>query len=264
MCFPCGLFPHAGAERANSRGLWDSPLIMSGFVRLQRPYIFVTRRMLSNGITFVWRWLGESSLEIWHTQTGDYYILYRCLCFLRGYHFTDHAAESFHAQGVCFHAAVLWLNADILTWKQAWYSFSGRLQELNNLNARAEATWTRELKQPERASLSTNFEPTFYRTLRSQNWSYTCSHRGGNGFSPCQKGFCSLTQLLSWQKVSKFIVKTGLVLTLYKNSSCEIILWKLRPLVKKGVVWLNRNLFCKGRTHFHHDASTTGFVTAEL
>ncbi len=27
-----------------------------------------------------------------------------------------------------------------------------------------------------------------------------------------------------------------------------------RPLVEKGVVWLNRNHFCKVRTHFYHDA----------
>ncbi len=37
-----------------------------------------------------------------------------------------------------------------------------------------------------------------------------------------------------------------------------------RPLVKKRVVLLNRNHFCKVRTHFDHDASTRGFVTVEL
>ncbi len=46
------------------------------------------------------------------------------------------------------------------------------------------------------------------------------------------------------------------VLTLYKNGPCESHNDFTRPLVEKGVVCLNRDDFCKVRTHFYNDAST--------
>ena len=75
-----------------------------------------------------------------------------------------------------------------------------------------------------------------------QNAGYrACSHHGRNGFSPYEKGSCSITQLLSRPKVSKGHCMISQELFLYSvrtlssgdafgSETCVCVPWRVMPM----------------------------------